>query len=173
MLIHSRTSQPTSIPPPLSAPQHLIYSDASSSTAAFSHVAPRALHNHLAQLPTIRTAPLTQAEYRNDIQHTSSFLPDPSLHINSKEALALSSALQYARQQRVPDALFAVDSEALFGAVRKGRSNNPENHSAAILFNSLRADGLRPRLQWTSTKNNFADVPTRVALGSLDSNIII
>jgi hypothetical protein len=55
--------------------------------------------------------------------------------------------------------------------VLKGRSNNPHLHTTAAKFADMRAAGLRPRIAWTSTMNNFADVPTRVPLGSLDSNV--
>jgi hypothetical protein len=55
--------------------------------------------------------------------------------------------------------------------VLKGRSSNPHLHATAAKFADLRAAGLRPRIAWTSTMNNFADVPTRVPLGSLDSNV--
>jgi hypothetical protein len=68
------------------------------------------------------------------------------------------------------DTVFAIDSQALYGAVRKGRSTNPFLHASASLFSSLRADGLRPRIAWTSTMNNFSDIPTRVPLGMLDTN---
>ena len=83
--------------------------------------------------------------------------------------MSLDESLAYADENVLPDTVFAVDSQALFGAVRKGRSNNPFLHSTASHFSSLRAKGLRPRLAWTSTKNNFADIPTRVPLGQLDT----
>jgi hypothetical protein len=94
------------------------------------------------------------------------------LHINAKESLALDAGLDHATANRLADTVFAVDSSVLRGAVLKGWSSNPHLHATATKFADLRAASLRPRITWTSTINNFADVPTRVSFGSLDSNVL-
>jgi hypothetical protein len=167
---HAATSLPYSIPTPLPDPHNLIYSDASTTTGAFSHVNHSATNAHLNVLDIARAHKPSLDEYNRDINHTHSFPTNPSLHINNKEALALDAGLHYAADNALADTVFAIDSQALFGAVRKGRSNNPYLHASASLFSSLRADGLRPRIAWTSTMNNFSDIPTRVPLGMLDTN---
>jgi hypothetical protein len=168
---YAASSLPFPFPEPPPPPQHLIYTDASSTTAAFSHVHDHAAPAHLQRLDIIRDHKPTVAEYATEIHTTKSFEPDPTHHINVKEALALDSGMQHASSHQLADTVFAVDSQVLFGAVLKGRSNNPHLHDTATKFADLRAAGLRPRIAWTSTMNNFADVPTRVALGALDTNI--
>ena len=127
--LHALTSPPTPIPEPLPPPQHVIYSDASSSTSAFSHVAPHALLSHVSHLSVPSLSPSTS--YLQDIQHTVAFPADPALHITEQESVSLSAALSHADENKLPDTLFAVDSAALFFAVRKGRSNNPGLFSSA------------------------------------------
>jgi hypothetical protein len=166
------TSSPYPFPLPPPPPQHLIYTDASSTTAAFSHVHARVVTVHLQRLGVIRERKPTVAEYCADVQVTQSFEPDAMLHINAKESLALDAGIDHAAANRLADTVFAVDSSVLRGAVLKGRSSNPHLHATATKFADLRAAGLRPRITWTSTMNNFADVPTRVPFGSLDSNVL-
>ena len=88
---HALNSTPVPIPSTLPPPQHLVYTDASSSIGAMSHVARHAVGTHIHNLDKARTHKPSITNYTHDIQHTFSFAPDPSLHITDKEALSLDT----------------------------------------------------------------------------------
>ena len=165
---HARTSPPAPMPNTAApSPTHVIYTDASDALCAVTHVAEHAVADHVRRIRSYDPQKPSPEDYLRDVQNTIVFAAGESDHINESEAEALVAGLHYADENKLHDATFAVDSSALYYAVRKGRSNNPALHKAATYYNRLRVNGFRPNLSWTPSENNLADLPTRMPLGTL------
>jgi hypothetical protein len=165
-------SEPTPMPvDPLSPFDHVIYTDASSRFQAVSIVRKDAVHAHASAL--LGTSPLWPVPkeprallslYHSQVADTFISLAPPDLQICSTEADALTDAIDIADSRGLLRTLFATDNDPLFGAVCKGRSNNPEMHRAARAFAELKQRGLQHDICWVPTAANYADVPTRPEL---------
>jgi hypothetical protein len=161
---YAYTSPPTPITA-LQTPAHIIYSDASDSHQAFSHIDAQYTPDHWDMINSnINPGAAEDTDiYNDEVQYThiSTNFDFEAKIIAEKEASALCSALTYSLNNELKDSAFAIDNQPLFYAVTKGRSNNHALHATADLFNDLRQANLNPTLRWIPSKANVADLPTR------------